>query len=134
MKGSLRIGKYMQEDTVYIEFEDETSGTRFLRATMTVTEYAKVMFNSEGKCNFELHVDNVGKVHQNKDVKVFVPNSDYYHSKDDVKKAVAPYEIDGWEAYLDDGMNHHKMVKGTHTEKGDTYIIGFSRFVDADKV
>lgn len=121
MKGNITISRPRPADYIQIEFGDELSGRRFLRAKVKLADFAEALTGlGYVDCEFELTPDEVGKVRETKTERI---QADGYSLTDEQKIAIlAPYEVDGWRAQRSDLGNHHKGSQGV-------YSVAFVRFV-----
>lgn len=115
------------EDKIHIEIRENRSGVQFLDIEMGVAEFGYAVTGLSGQnCKFELRqLEHVGKLRECK--QVCVPFEVCYANEPErsrlAKKALAPYEVDGWSGYKDDLFNMHRHTK-------DGFNVTFVRFVD----
>jgi hypothetical protein len=124
MIAKVHLGR--SNEHVRLEFRDKESGTEFLEATFTLEDWARVLFAAGGDCEFELTAENVGKRHEMKTIKIAF--HDYLFNggnrEDAAKKALEPYEIDGWKGDWRDLLNHHRRYLNSNS-----YNVTFHRYV-----
>lgn len=128
-KGSISINRVSGGEGEYIRVEliDESSGTHFLEAKLSLEDFAKALFGlSQVDCSFELRPAYVGWQREVKQENVNVPSSISYRLTDEeISAALMPHEVDGWKAYRKDAGNHHKEVGP------GIYNVTFFRYVYA---
>lgn len=124
MKAKVNLGR--GNDGVRLEFTDEVSGTQFLEAYFNLEDWAKVLFSSGGKCEFEFRTKYIGKHHEMKVIAIDFHNYifDGENTEEAAKKAVEPYETDGWKGEWRDLLNYHRRAPGS-----DSYSVTFHRYV-----
>jgi len=119
-------------DYVQITLEDELSHTRFLRIAMNYGDLARAI-TGHGMipCEFELHADKVGLVHEHKREKVFIPNGAIgagSTQKERATWAVQALETDGWMGRVRDALNHRRVSK--REDHGCWRSVSFDRYVE----
>ena len=115
-------------DYIQIEFGDESSLTRFLRATLSYEDFTRaVMGRGEIPCEFSLTADKVGLIRQHKEEEIFVPDGEFATRKKRATEAVKALEIDGWIGRGEDALNQHRLVK--RKGQGAWYRVTFVRHV-----
>lgn len=126
---NVRIGIHRDsDDEVRIELTDRDSGMQFFRGSMTLEDFARAVTGQpEVPCQSVLirGLDRLGLVQEVKTERVGVTKGYAYSSKDfaaDHRTWCAPYEVDGWQADIDERFNHHRSA-------GQTYLTYFRRWV-----
>ncbi len=110
LRGSLSIGRTSGRDDnpIRIELIDEDAACTVVQIRMSLLEFAECI-TGKGHCDcvFEFNDSGVvGKQAQSKSELVPIPS--YPRDKGDwEKKALAPFEVDGWKARESDISNHH---------------------------
>lgn len=118
-------------DYVSIYLEDEVSGTRFANANLSMEEYGRAITGlGHRPCQIEVRgLEHVGLVRERKHERVAVPGRSYGDDlADRARAAVAPYEVDGWQA----AMYQMLHSQGSIVSRGDdetTYNVLFERWV-----
>lgn len=130
LKGKIHIGRVIcntEDDYISIELEDDLSHTQVVEIELTKEAYADALFSRVVPCQFRLRSKVVGMKAELKRENVKVPKFTYNKEKDleKCKKAVAPYETDGWKADADDLLNSHRNVDG----KSELRCVTFRRHV-----
>lgn len=118
---------------IYIYFEDKKSHVRFMTVTFTPDALGKSLFLTQQPCEIELRsVENIGKILEVKEEIVAYTN--VYGNRQDVerskRKALAPFEKDGWKGNLNDLGNSHKFSNYDEDSAIHTYRVSFTRFVE----
>lgn len=135
MKGRITISKVhncsTREDTIHISIEDELSSIEFVRAEMSLEDFAKAI-TGQGlmPVEFELRgLKNVGKRLETKTELVYISSSPEEVSSSDqaIREAISEYETDGWIGRDSDAKNHHNWVRDV--DKRQVYRIHFCRWV-----
>lgn len=123
MKGNITISRPRPSDYIQIEFGDELSGRRFLRARVKLADFAEALTGlGYVDCEFDLTPNEVGK---KREIKIERIQVDGYSFTDEQKTVIlAPYEVDGWVAQRLNLGDHHKRFNGG-------YNVTFIRFVPA---
>jgi hypothetical protein len=123
-QGKLSIARFTPGDTIHIELEDATSGTRVVDITIDAKSLALALTGlGLLDCQFEHNGKYVGYQREVKELVVYKPH--VMDLNDDEKAALLePYQVDGWIARQSDLGNHHRLTKD---RKG--YMVTFTRFV-----
>ena len=137
-----------EKDYVNIEIEDEDSGCRILTLELDHWSFARALFSHAftecQKAELLRDLSRVGKKHEHKSevVGIHMPKSvlslnDTYHDHSNlIRKAVKPFEVDGWKARINDALNHHnhRFTDQTSADGSRTshFLIGFDRWVDKE--
>lgn len=126
-KGNASISRWTSSGDphtgITITLNDETSGTQCVEIHLTIEAFAiAITGGSHQKCEFEWRPGNVGKFAENKEEIVTVDWTEKSEAK--IRKALAPFEKDGWSARRSDVTNHHMR-----TEAGKQRVT-FFRFVE----
>lgn len=129
LPGSLQIGCPQGDGCDYftLEVTDESSHVQFIEIKVSYADMALAMTARRVDCQFNLRgVKLVGSKAEHK--MVVVPFKDRYVEDKDRKavavKALAPFEVDGWEGDVSDLFNPHR-----HTDSGQ--FVSFRRHIDA---
>jgi hypothetical protein len=140
LKGSISIGRMLNSGVdrcVVIELEDDSSGTRVVSIHLTPHDLAMALTGSGcNPCEFDWPTSpHVGKVHEHKQVAVWIPQVAKSVTREIIRIAVAKYEVDGWKGYDEDALNWHRHVDPQPPPPalagpGDWRQIGYIRFVD----
>lgn len=136
-KLSVRFGFYKVhcgsgEDFMQLEIEEENSGLRLLQVRLTMEDFAKVATGGSIKTQIELNRDAaVGQYREVKHVRVETTNLKYNATKEELERAVAPHEVDGWECNnLSDLTNPHRFAGYDDSDKEKKFhSVGFVRWV-----
>ncbi len=119
-----------------ITIEDTVSGCYIASVRMSMAEFANAI--SSLACRpavlQRVAVRSIGKKRELKEEEVFVPSGDYKNRENIGRKAVAPFEVDGWECHnVSDTSNHHRWTnkEPPKGKKGNWHRVTFFRFVDA---
>lgn len=130
LKGNITISAPYGDDVNYIqiEFRDESSHTRFLRATLSYENFTRALTGrGDVPCEFSLTADKVGLIHQYKREKVFIPDGEFATRKERAAEAVKAIEADGWVGRAEDALNQHNLLK--REDQGAWYTISFVRYI-----
>lgn len=137
--GRLRVSRVQRggEDGPIMEVEiiDDASRTRVVEARASLEDFMRAITSSEVECVFSFGGDAVGWRHEHKTEEiVFV---DRYAKPDvrqrEAKRALKPFEVDGWTGRADDLFNEHNRVKGSGTRNTHpVYKVSFFRHVRYD--
>ena len=118
LAGTIQIsrasGGIRDDMPVHITISDESSGCRVLEIYMSLEEYAKATFSSQGQCVIE-HYPNgcfIGMKSENKTEIVPFDMFKDGRAEGAIDAALKPFEIDGWKARRSDMTNGHDRVKG----------------------
>lgn len=129
MKGKITISRYTGGERgtgINIKVVDELSGTEFISVEITAETLGNALTGMGFQpCEFELRAEQVGKKHEHK-TEVLPIRLGYYKQKDAeavAKKALKPYEKDGWTGDWRDLCNHHRWTGADKT------TVTFHRFV-----
>jgi len=115
-------------DYIQIEFIDESSHTRFLRATMSYEDFTRALTGrGEIPCEFSLTAGRVGFIHQHKSEQVFIPDGEFATRKERAAEAVKAIEMDGWIGRGEDALNQHRLTK--RENQGAWYSVTFVRYI-----
>lgn len=124
---NIRISKYTSNtrpDGVKLSIEDKISGSIFIECDISMMAFAQMLTGSGGDAVGEFLGVHIGMVHEVKTEVVEVSGKGKsYGDEGPARKAIAPFEVDGWRGSVSGAMNHHR-----HTG-GNKYSVGFSRFV-----
>lgn len=97
---------------IHISIIDQISRTEFFDGFMSVEDFGNMITGLGFRpIEFEFRPDRVGMRPENKVEIVDRPKS--YDSKtkqNEIDKALAPFEVDGWRADRSDLTNHHRRV------------------------
>lgn len=126
LPGRISIGRIYgggEENEIRVEIEDEVSHTLVLEFKLTLEDYAKLLTGLShvpGRMNW-YGGERVGWKHEVKSVIVPFKTdgiADWYrmtdeerHAQPSVKAALAPFEVDGWIARVDDLFNSKRTVR-----------------------
>jgi len=139
LKGNITISRPSGTDAhgnaikyIQIGFEDESSGTRFLRATLSYEDFALALTgHSFTPCEFRLTADKVGLIRQHKREPVFMADGEWATRDERAAEAVKVLEVDGWTGRAQNALNHHRLVK--REGRGAWYSVLFDRYVEPDE-
>jgi hypothetical protein len=123
LEGRIEIAR-SSNDKVRIRLYDHQAGVRVVEIELTLEQFALAITNMSTPCLFDFNDSGVvGKVQNIKHETIFVPGSLYDttngrpKTRATVKKALKPYEVDGWEGDWDLALNGHYVAK--YTQKND---------------
>lgn len=119
-----------------IEVNDELSNCRILDLELNFESLGNAMTGlAEQPVRFRLYAKSsrIGKRYEHKRERVKIPDPRHLWTKTDenvaiLKEVLKPYEVDGWEARIDDAFNQH--CYGKQTDDGFEVTIVFNRWVD----
>ncbi len=111
-----RFQSGLGNDGISLRVTDKASNSTILEIDMSVETFAHAMFITEQECEAHWRTKNLGLKHEWK--KEVVP---YEHGQDK-KKALAPFEIDGWIGTERDLDNGHRSVKGGQEVHFDRWV------------
>lgn len=126
-------------DYIQMEFEDAVSGTILAQVRIKYAAFATAITGLSGvDCETRvLGMKYFGKKRETKTV--FVPDigGNWWENRsENSKKAVAPFEIDGWMARTGDYGNQHrytkKKIEGPIEAAESGFNVIFFRYVDAE--
>jgi len=128
MKGKITISRRgsFDDDNMNISIKDNLSGTGFLSVTVGLGDFTKALSGQAFiPCDFEVHnFQKLGTKREHKTVSLDAPRGFINQEQEDA--AVAPYEVDGWEARRPDLHNSHNW-----TGEGQTSVC-FERWVNIE--
>jgi len=136
IKGEISLGRkgggFFEQTPVCIELVDREARVRFLEVHLSLADFAEVLLgHSRVKCDVELRGLNLlGKKREHKTEFVPFLSSDYMERREDAAKALAPFEVDGWEGRAADYANSHKRVNMGGVEGA---LVTFIRHVDKEE-
>jgi hypothetical protein len=127
LKGKFCItfgGEYKNPQPVRVEVEDTRAGVRFLSLRMTSEALAEALVGSmQVDCEFELGgLQNVGKQSEHKRERV--GPLEWNSTDEEVRAAIAVYEVDGWRGRVEDAHNWHNR------NREGLYEVSYYRWVD----
>ena len=113
---------------ISIEVEDANSGLRIIELCMSYEALGKIITGHGAIPVIAKYVNTLDNIGKRLEVKIeMVQGIDSRVNKEEFKemfkKAVKPYEVDGWKADAEDSFNFHK-----HTPKG-YYAVTFRRYI-----
>ncbi len=127
LKGTIHIGRWSGGDEgrpVHIELTDEDSGCRAVTIEMSLAEFGDAL-TGRGMvpCRFEFNDSGmIGTLAQNKEEHVPVPA--WSDRKDGwQKRALAPFEVDGWRARSGDIDNSHRSTKNKDGQPAQNVVF-----------
>jgi hypothetical protein len=137
-KGKLTISTVYGGESgrfIMLTLTDGDNLIRLAEIRMSVENFALAAICSMGNmpCKFEIgNVDLIGARLEVKHEVVILDTAGLAYNSDQrreaARAAIAPFEIDGWSARLDDVLNHHNVVKSE-----GVYIshvrVAFTRYV-----
>jgi hypothetical protein len=110
---------------VHIRVIDDSSRTIVLEFSMSHEAFGHALAtHSEQPGMMELSPDNAGKIHEHKTETVAWDGA--YNDEASKRKALKPFEVDGWIGYAGDLGNHHRSTRKNRNE----YTVAFDRYVD----
>ena len=125
------VSSNVEDDRIVLEIHDVKSGVVLMKVSMTYAEYGVLAAGGRSTdCELTLfRTDLAGATRETKTEAVDINKYGYSHEKADAKKAVAPFEVDGWKARISDVFNGHRSFN-----KGDRRFsnVVFVRFVDSE--
>lgn len=127
MKGHVSITRYTggpKGSGITISLTDDLSGCECVEIKLPAQQFGDaVTGHSLTECEFEFRPLHVGMRAENKtEIVPFKPK--YSRNEGEAKKALKPFEVDGWIGRLSDLRNHHCNVQGQ-----DAYRVVFYRWV-----
>lgn len=134
-KGRLSISRpinNMRDPGVFIYLTDDMSLTRCVEINIPIADFAELLFGrGELPCEFEFRPDRVGLKHEHKTEQVRMPKHDFEKRQSVAKKALAPFEIDGWKGSVRDMENHNNYVGPTQKDGSQMVRVQFVRWIPA---
>lgn len=126
--GSIGISKINGSEEHYIEIqiEDKDSCSRFVTVEISLKEFAEAITGLHGaKCTLQFRdLDKVGKLREQKEEFIKTPKEfpgNWDSSKEEktkwAKEIVKPFEVNGWEAMLNQIDNHYYYQSGKEEHK-----------------
>ena len=140
-RGGLSIARFTDSrgpSGVIIELDDEVSGTRVLSARISLAEFAEAL-TGRGNCSitFELWPQFVGWAREVKEEIVHTAEPLYSAGRTRIhaaqRKALAPFEVDGWLARDMDIGNQHRRERDLDRDGLKAYRVIFIRFIEPPK-
>lgn len=126
IKGTVYIGRMNcshEDDYIVIELRDEQAHVIAAKAKIDLASFAKALTSQASECNIEFNDSGlVGKTREHKIEAVEVPGPVYGIPDAELKKHLAPFEVDGWIGRIADLKNPNRR----HDGKND---VGFERWV-----
>lgn len=112
-------------DEMWLHLTDTQNHIEVLRLKMSLEDFARIITGqSDRPCTFAMRPDHLGKdVEQKHEIVPY--DGSWMDSNEDKRKALAPFEVDGWQGSLSDLGNGHRRTK-----KG--YRVSFTRYVTKD--
>jgi hypothetical protein len=124
LPGKLSISRRssnVEDDYFVIEIEDGASGTTGAVARLSPAALALAISGVHAvSADVEWYTDRIGMRAEVKSENV--PCNGYALTKAEKQAAVAPFEVDGWKADLEDVGNHHRRT-------ANGYRVNFRRWV-----
>lgn len=126
LQGKLSITRIQTTDDfiMRMNFQDEASRSRFLKVDISAGELLLAIASlADRPCEFNLgSCEYVGKQQEHKTIRIPGIFGDRMTFKEEYAKAVVPYEIDGWQADVESGLNHYREGK-------EGYEVIFRRWI-----
>jgi hypothetical protein len=129
-------------DEMRLRVTDPVSGIQFLELIIDPGELMRALTGSTVQAQFELNATHlIGMKHEQKTelipfdcfdgsaTRVDGQRCESHQRTDAMRKALAPFEHDGWKGRGDDLLNMHNRVGGRHGEKTPKQKVSFTRFV-----
>mgnify|MGYP000175574113 FL=1 len=121
-------------DYVQLEIEDATSGSILFQTRVPLAEFTEAITGlSSRPCEtMALGVKYFGmKLETKVQVVPKIEDDGLWKNRGQTeKKAVAPFEVDGWKARQGDYGNHHRSIKTAGTDAA--YNVNFYRYVNPE--
>lgn len=118
MKGRIQING--DREGAVVRIDDDSSGIRVLEVKLSLEEFAyALMSHGYIECEYDANYRNAAYFGSEVAVKSEEVPFDMYsstaskRSEGAIAKALAPFEVDGWEARRSDMTNGHCRVKGS---------------------
>lgn len=120
--------------SIRIAIIDEGSGIEFVSAEMSPADFAMAV-TGFGRSEAILDIrglDKVGMLAEHKTVEVEFSRGRYSPTgvTEEMRRALAPHEVDGWKGDVSCFLNHHNCLRGIQ----DRYIVHFVRYVPRPEV
>lgn len=129
-------------DEMRIDVTDPVSGVQFLEIILDPGELMRALTGSTVQGQFQLNAPHlIGMKHEQKtelipfdcfdseSTRVDGQRCESHQRTDAMRKALEPFERDGWRASGADLLNMHNRVGGRHGEKIPKQKVSFTRFV-----
>jgi len=140
-QGGLSIARFTDSrgpSGIIIELDDEVSGTRVLSARISLADFAEAV---TGKSNapiiFDLWPQFVGWKREVKEEIVHIAKPGYSAGRPTIhaaqRKALAPFEVDGWQSRGMDIDNQHRREHDLDRDGLAAYRVVFVRFIEPPK-
>lgn len=128
----LRISRYSSSEghIIAIEITDSASHVAFAEIEMTCEDFAKAVTGMDGMTGdlTTRRLDLVGKRREHKrELVPFDGRCATGPMTDEERAALAPFQVDGWKARLDDLRNGHRRTR--HGD-GWAHRVSFVRYVE----
>ena len=131
VEGRIQLGRGRGggEDEIGIELIDHKAGAHFAVARLSLEDFARAVTAQEVSCQIEIRsVERLGKVQEVKAVCIVgVPYTAQEAWRAAMLRAVAAYEVNGWQHDEDDLRRYNG-----HRVKGDGYEVMFRRWVERE--
>jgi hypothetical protein len=137
--GRITIGKVTsstEEDYISISLDDAMNHAPLVEIRMTPDAFGRALTGSGWmECDFEFNTDApLGKRHEHKTEEISVPYGlEGKELADAIRKAVAEFEVDGWEGRDEDARNFHNRISGEF-QNYTAYRVHFFRYVAPTEV
>lgn len=133
LKGTIQISQalnsYDDETPIRLRIEDELSSSEVIEVRMSREALADALTGrGYNPCEFVLRPQVCGMKREHKTEIVTMPKNCKYKDEKAAKKAMKPFEVDGWEGRISDCFNSHKLVDGSTNR----YKVSFVRHVPVE--
>lgn len=122
---------------VCIRVEDQVAGVVAVEVKVPLSDFAEALMSlANVSCQFKFNDSGaVGTKREHKYIEVFVPQQyDQKRREALIKKAFAPFEVEGWKGQVKDAHNSHNAIRYTREGQdsegnGGYYRVLFERQV-----
>lgn len=134
-EGTFRIGLVRCShgpDYYCVDISDNKSGVRVAEVRLTLEQFAMAI-GSQVISDAEVEygpLDKVGMKHEHKSEQVAIEDCGHKEFEAMLRKAVKPFEVDGWVASVDRSCNHHRICRGDPK----LYTVSFHRWIPDEEV
>lgn len=140
-QGRLSIARFTDShgpSGIIIELDDKTSGTRILSTCLSLADFAEALTGkSDTPVTFDLWPKYVGWTREVKEEIVHLAYPGYSAGRAAIhaaqRKALAPFEVDGWQSRGMDIDNQHRRERDLDRDGLTAYRVIFVRFVEPPK-
>ncbi len=131
-----RVSSNKADDCIQIRLAYARASITFAKATVSLVGFASAITGlGFVLCEIEVRgLDLIGKQREHKTEEIFIPGKSYDRKARGAiaRKAIEPFEVDGWRGDDDDANNSHRWVRREPPKgkEGQWTMISFERWVD----